>query len=43
MLTESDIEIRPLFEESDFAEAFSPEQRAQAESARAAADKLRMS
>jgi hypothetical protein len=40
---ESEIEIRPLFEPEDFAEAFTPELRAQAERLWAEADKLRKS
>lgn len=40
MESDSDIEIRPLFEASDFGEEFTPELRAQEDRVRAEADEL---
>ena len=40
---ESEIEIRPIFEASDFGDEFTPELRAQEEQSRAAAEKLKHS
>ncbi len=43
MLGESEIEIRPIFEVSDFGDEFTPELRAQEERIRAEAEKLKHS
>lgn len=40
MLSDSEIEIRPIFEAADFGEAFTPELQAQEERIRAAAENL---
>ena len=41
MLTDSEIEIRPIFEASDFGDEFTPELRAQEDRIRAEAEKLK--